>query len=204
MEKASHRGERVVVATTEKIAMNDPYTFSNMELSSKSGIQNVFIYGDLLKTEEEARAYAIACGYRGGIDDIKFVAKGGRSRIGLINAIEEAAGVRPDIHNIGMRAAEGELPISKEGEELSGVLLEIPEITINGYKLYAAINSYQALLGIMAQLKDGLTLEGVVIPGVSYESVKRIFRYLPRVLPIDYGREIETYRRAMEYVRTAA
>ncbi|MBU1038434.1 MAG: hypothetical protein KJ994_05225 [Candidatus Omnitrophica bacterium] len=66
------------------------------------------------------------------------------------------------------------------------------------------MNSYQALLGIMTQLKDGLTLEGVIIPGVSYESVKRIFRYLPRAIPIDYGREIDAYRRAVEYVRTAA
>ena len=204
IEKASRRGERIAVATTEKIAMNDPYAFSNMELSAKSGIQNVFIYGDLFKAEEEARAYAIACGYRGGINDIKFIAKGGRSPRELIKAIGEAAGVRPDTVNIGIRAAEGELLISKDGEDAPGVLLEIPEITVNGYKLYAAMNSYQALLGIMTQLKDGLTLEGIIIPGVSYEPVKRIFRYLPRAIPIDYGREIDAYRRAIEYIRTAA
>ena len=204
IKKASQQGGRIAAATTEKIAVNDPYAFSNMELSAKSGIQNVFIYGDLFKTEEEARAYAIACGYRGGINDIKFIAKAGRSRGELMRAIGEVAGIRPDTANIGIRAAEGELLTSKDGEDASGVLLEIPEITVNGYKLYAAINSYQALLGIMTQLKDGLTLEGVIIPGVSYESVKRIFRYLPRAIPIDYGREIDAYRRAVEYVRTAA
>ncbi len=204
IEKASSQEDRIAVATTEKIAMNDPYTFSNMELSAKSGIQNAFIYGDILKTEEEARAYAIACGYKGGINDIKFIAKSGRSRRELVRAIGEVAGVRPDTVNIGIRAAEGELLISKDGEDVPGVLLEIPEITVNGYRLYPAMNSYQALLGIMTQLKDGLTLEGVIVPGVSYESVKRIFRYLPRAIPIDYGREIEAYRRAIEYVRTAA
>lgn len=204
IDKASRRGERIVIATTEKIAMNDPYTFSNIELSVKSGIQNAFIYGDILKTEEEARAYAIACGYRGGINDIKFIAKAGRSHVELTSAIAEAAGVRNNANNIGIRAAEGELQISKDGEDVPCVLLEIPEITVNGYKLYAAMNSYQALLGIMTQLKDGMALEGVIIPGVSYGSVKGIFRYLPRVIPIDYGREIEAYRRAIEYVRTAA
>jgi len=70
---------------------------------------------------------------------------------------------------------------------------------MNGQKVYAAMNSYQALLKIL------LAAEGELeIPGVSKDDTRGIFRYLPAAIPIDYDKEVKAYIEAMEVIRTAA
>ena len=69
----------------------------------------------------------------------------------------------------------------------------------------ASINYYQTLLNMVTMtndLLDQLVAEGRLPAGVTYAD--GIFKYLPRVLPIDYGKEIETYRNAITVIRSAA
>jgi hypothetical protein len=199
-EAVSYGGE-VAIATTERIAESDPFTFDNMEKASEHGVRNCFIYGDILKSVDEAQAFVRACGYRGDMRDIAFIDKRGLSYEGLVAEIARQTGVKPQ--NIGIRAAEAEV-LKQDEKPASGRLLEVQAITINGQQVYAAMNTYQILLKLLTQLKEGIALDGINIPGVSYDAAKGVFRYLPRAIPIDYGKEIETYRRAITLIRSAA
>ncbi|MFA5499444.1 MAG: PEP/pyruvate-binding domain-containing protein [Candidatus Omnitrophota bacterium] len=187
--------KRVGVATTEKVAMSDMYFGENMGIANNAGIKNAFIYGDELKNEEEARKFVLAAGYTGRMEDIAFINKGSLTYEQLAAEVAKQAGIGQE--NVGIRSVSGELKL--EGDKVTtGVLLEVEPITMNGERVYVAINSYQALLRL-------LTAEGEIeIPGVSKDDVKGIFRYLPRTVPIDYEKEIKGYIEAIAVIRTAA
>jgi hypothetical protein len=187
--------KRVGVATTEKVAMSDMYFGENVSIANNAGIKNAFIYGDELKTEEEARKFVLAAGYTGRMEDIAFINKGSLTYEQLAAEVAKQAGIGQE--NVGIRSVSGELKL--EGDRVTtGVLLEVEPITMNGERVYVAINSYQALLRL-------LTAEGEIeIPGVSKDDVKGIFRYLPRTVPIDYEKEIKGYIEAIAVIRTAA
>jgi hypothetical protein len=142
-----------------------------------------------------------ASGYKGDMKDIVLVNKRGLSYEGVIDAISKATGLVPG--NIGIRSIEAEL--LKKGEApASGRLLEVQAIKLNGENVYVAMDSYQTLLRIMTELKEGMTLEALNIPGVSYDKLTGIFKYLPKSMPIDYGKELSTYREAIRLISTAA
>ena len=74
---------------------------------------------------------------------------------------------------------------------------KIQNIEMNGERVLAALNSYQALLRLL------MADSNVLPPGVT-EKAKGIFIYLPKMDIIDYGTEIAAYRRAMELLTSAA
>jgi hypothetical protein len=187
--------KHVGVATTEKVAMSDIYFGENVTIANNAGIKNALIYGDELKTEEEARRFVLAAGYTGRMEDISFINKNDLTYEQLVTEVAKQTGIGQE--NVGIRSVSGELKL--QGERVAtGVLLEVESIVMNGEKVYVAINSYQALLRL-------LTAEGEIeIPGVSKDDVKGIFRYLPRTVPIDYEKEIKGYIEAIMVIRTAA
>ncbi|MBN1526020.1 MAG: radical SAM protein [Candidatus Omnitrophica bacterium] len=199
----------MVIATTETVAENDPFTFDNMAKAQEKGIANVFIYGERLKTLEAAQDFMKACGYTKDMGTIRFINKKDfASYQSLVEGIKAQvsldSGAAIELANIGIRAAEGEL--LKAGEKpAAGRFLEIPLVKVNGIEVYAALNTYQTLIALVTKLKEpGMTLEDVRIPDVSYDKAKGIFKFLPRSLPIDYGIEIESYRNAVKALSTAA
>ena len=74
--------------------------------------------------------------------------------------------------------------------------LEIQEVEMNGVKVLVTINSCQILLNMV--------LGKELPPGVLRDEKMGIFKYLPPALPVDYGKEIETYRKAIEAIQSAA
>ena len=191
----------VVLATTEKIAECEPFTF-NDSIIGKVGRKNVkhaFIYGDILKTEEQARKFVRASGYEDRMDKIVFVNKAGRSYDEIMGEIEVKTGAARSA--IGIRAAKDEL--GKKATDAS-IMLEIEQVTIKGRPVYAAFGSYKALLRMLTQHKGTEAGEPELPPGVFKTDIAGVFTYLPRALPIDYGEEIETYRTAMRLLSAAA
>ncbi|MFH0764512.1 MAG: DUF692 family multinuclear iron-containing protein [Candidatus Omnitrophota bacterium] len=216
---------QVVVATTDTIAENDIYFFDRIIKASEKGIVSPIIYGDRLKTPEEAAAFARA-GLRvqgiseGRIDEamksIIFVDKylrkddgsnAPKSRNDIVMEIQrevfKSFGTTPDLYNdIGIRAIEGEL---QEGREtpLLGKLVEIKPVTINGEKVYVSINTYEITLEVVTKLKGTMTLEGLAIPGLKIDERGRIIFTSP-IVPYDYNKEIGAYRDAIALLASAA
>ncbi|MCX5666365.1 MAG: hypothetical protein NT036_04895 [Candidatus Omnitrophica bacterium] len=183
------------VATTEKVAMSDIFFGDNVGLANNTGIKNAFIYGDELKTEEEARKFVVAAGYKGRLEDIAFINKKDLTYEELIAQVARQTGIAQE--NVGIRSVQGELKLSADKVTL-GTLLEIESIEINGQQVYMAMNSYQALLRI-------LVAEGEFeIPGVAKDDVSGKYIFLPRTVPIDYDKEVRTYIEAITMIRTAA
>ena len=187
-------------ATTEKVARADLYFGEDMNTAVKAGRRPAFIYGDDLKTLEDAHKFMKASGYAGNMESIEFISKNGLSYAALVAEIARrtGAGEKPD--NVGIRAVEGEFDFAGMKEDkIPGKLLEIQAIEMNGQKVYVAMNSYQTLLNML------LAAEGELPPGVSPdEKIRGIFRYLPRAIPIDYEKEVRSYMEAIEIIRTAA
>jgi len=183
------------VATTEKVAMSDIFFGDNVGLANNTGIKNAFIYGDELKTEEEARKFVVAAGYKGRLEDIAFINKKDLTYEELIAQVARQTGIAQE--NVGIRSVQGELKLSADKVTL-GTLLEIESIEINGQQVYMAMNSYQALLRI-------LVAEGEFeIPGVTKDDISGKYIFLPRTVPIDYDKEVRTYIEAITMIRTAA
>ena len=195
-------GKKVATAITETVAENDFYAFDDIKEAERKGIQSrYFIYGDIYKSEQAARAFVRAAGY----DDSKitFINKNDFATLeDIAQRIAELSGT--NVENVGIRTVAGELPAAKTKGTGAAKVLEIQKMTVNGKEIYVAMNTYQILLTILTQVKEGETLEGKLPPGVSYDDVKGVFKYLPRAVPIDYAREVETYRNAVAYIRTAA
>ncbi|MBU0605884.1 MAG: UTP--glucose-1-phosphate uridylyltransferase [Candidatus Omnitrophica bacterium] len=203
-DKVALAGKSYALATTEKVAFSNMFTIDNMFKAEAMGVVNCFIYGEMLKTEDEARAFVTASGYEGNIDNIRFVDKRGLSYEEIVSAISARTGVTAQ-NNIGIACAKDELGAvtAITGEKL----LEMKEMDMGGVKVVASINYYQTLLQMVTTPEDLLNkmiADGQLPPGVTYDSVKRIFIYLPKAMPINYGREIETYRNAIRAIRTAA
>jgi hypothetical protein len=197
---------KVIAATTEEIAANDIFFVENIQKAEAQGIVPCFIYGSTYKTEKEARAFISACGYTGNLDNIIFANKNDHpSYDSLVRAIQEkarVAGKAVSLDKIGIRAADQEVYTEERDGKTApiGKLLAVQPFELpNGEKMYVTINTYQMLLGIV----EGMTLEALGIPGLAQDA-KGIFRYLPRSAPIDYEKEIGTYKRAIEVVATAA
>jgi hypothetical protein len=196
-EKARENGRKFGLVITETISEYDRYTFENMAKAEEKGIPCYFAYGDTLKTEEEAEAFVRATGYKGDMTKLRqrFINKGASYET-LAESIAKKEGIA-DANNVGILAAEGEL---KKGEKLAGIVLEVKAIRINGRDVYVTIDAYRTLIKILTK---GITLEsGVLLPGVEKEG--GVFKYLPRMIPIDYAEEIEIYRTAVRLIQTAA
>ncbi len=213
--KANIQGKRFAMATTEKMAMSNPFFGDNMLESQKAAgtagceLVNCFIYGDMFKNESDARAFIAASGYQGNISDIRFIKKTDQAGKTLpyndiLAEVARAAGVE-DQKNIGISTEASELGkiVTKFDMAKGEKVLAAKELDMNGVKVVPAINSYQTLF-MMLTSGDLLTAGAVLPPGVTYNDKMRIFMYLPKVLPIDYGKEVETYRNAVRLIRTAA
>jgi phosphoglycolate phosphatase len=194
-------GGKVAIATSETVAENDPYLVENMEKAAQRGIVNCFIYGKIFSTQETARSFLAAAGFRGDMEKIVFVDMKEYPTYESLNAeIQKKTGILSA--NIGIRATAADRigrPASKEVLELK--VLEIAPVTINNKDYYVAINTYQAILRFVTGFDKGIGFESV-IPGLSAKD--GILVYLPRSIPIDYDREIDAYRRAIEILLMAA
>jgi hypothetical protein len=200
--KTTAGADGMVMASTEGAVSYDIFAAENAAMAAKNeNITQCFIYGSEAKTEEEAKGYLRACGYdEKTIAGITFVDGSERTYSGVLTAIKVKTGL-PKAKYIGIRCLEKELG-RKDSEE--GVLLEIGAITMNGQKVYAAINSYQALLRLLTKWREAATLDSVNVPGVTDGKMRGLYKYLPPIVPVDYSKEVEVYRNAVEQIRTAA
>ncbi|MDD5496160.1 MAG: methyltransferase domain-containing protein [Candidatus Omnitrophica bacterium] len=193
----------IVIATTEKIALCDPLAFTHMKEANekRKDVTNCLIYGDEFKTAEEAQAFVRESGYEG---KMIFVNKNDFAGYnGLIENIASKANVNPGY--VGIRTAQGEIQLPDKPEILMPVL-EIPAVEMEGREpVYYAFNTYQHVLRIVTKLKDGVaSLDDIVMPGISYDMVKKVFIYLIPVAAKRDLQEIELYRRAVRIVQAAA
>ncbi len=205
VDKSAIEGKTYVMATTEKVAVNDIFNTDNMKRAGDMGVVNCFVYGKIFSNEDDARKFLTASGYAGSLDKIKFINYTKEDVIGTINKIPGLTSAQ----NIGIRMAEREIDnlIAENGEKI----LEISHAKINGVDVVAAIDSYQTLLKMLtmtpqdySRMIDAIA-SGKLPPGiVGYDSIRRVFMYLPKALPIDYGREIEAYRNAIKLISSAA
>jgi hypothetical protein len=192
--------KNVALATTERVALSEPTFAMNVARTRDHGTVNCFIYGEIFNTEEKAKAFLTASGYEGDFTDIVFVNKMSKTKDEMVAEIGSRTGItNPD--NIGIRYVNKELG---DSSSKSGRMLEVQAMTVSGRNVLVTVNTYEALLRILKQW-DG-TLAGLesVLPGAKYDETGRVFIYLPKTLPIDYGQEIDTYRNAVILLSTAA
>lgn len=206
MDESKRYDNNRVVATTERIAQYDFFAFENMEKGRKQGVINYFIYGGVIKTIDEARAYISARGYKGELSSIRFIDKRGLSYKDIVKKMQDETGMKEC--DIGVRAVEGELGLPEEDKETSlpGTLLEASRILMNGREIYAAFNSYQTLLEIMSRREGGKAMAADIlnIPAVTDGPLNGLYKYLPRTIPLDYEKEISSHINAIEVIRAAA
>jgi hypothetical protein len=201
IDKAASSGRAIVAVTTEGVAVNDDQFMHDLKTASDKGIINYLGYGGIFKDEDEARRSVVACGYTGSMENIRFVRTAGRSFGDIAgDIIKDVPGA--GMESIGIRAIAGEI---KKSAQESGVLLEIPQMTVNGRSICPVIHTYRILLEIMTALGPGsVAAEGLIIPGVHYDSVKKAFMYMPKSVPIDYDKDVEAYRSAVMLLSSAA
>ncbi|MFA6141912.1 MAG: glycosyltransferase [Candidatus Omnitrophota bacterium] len=209
---------QVAVGTTDTIAENDIYLFDKIIKASKQGIVSPIIYGNKIKTLEDATAFARA-GLRvqglneGSIDEVMksivFIdsKNGTKARNDIVMEIQSEVykrfGTTLDLYNdIGIRANDNELMNAGQGPVL-GKFIEIKPVTINGEQVYVSINTYEITLEVVTKLKGTMTLEGLAIPGLKIDERGRIVFTSP-IVPYDYNKEIGAYRDAMILLAAAA
>jgi len=196
LSKAEIQQKNIAAVTGEKAARDDLSFGEDMNRLAEAGRKIVFIYGEDYKTPEEAKEFVESTGYKGAIT---FVHKNGADRKGLsYSELVTASGVSAE--NIGIRAVKDEIAFTDmELAKIPGKFLEIQSITMNGQQIYVTMNSCEALLKML------LAAEGELppIPGVLKDE-RGIYIYLPRMIPIDYDKEVKTYIEAIRAIRTAA
>jgi hypothetical protein len=205
------------IALTEQAVENDLFSAASMEEAVKNDrVKPFFIYnvrGDGRKPQatdpESARKYLESMGYSGDvIKKIRFIngadASGLKPRYSdirdrIIETVRSEDSVEIAPSAVGLGVIENEIRRAAPDE---GVLLEVGQTEIDGRPFYASMNIVPTLLRVMAQY--GTDTGRVEVPNVTFDALRGIFRYLPRALPIDYGRELRIYREAMKLIRTAA
>jgi len=100
---------------------------------------------------------------------------------------------------VGIITAPGEI----EGQSKSMKVLEIKEVIISGRKVLLTMNTEKAMYRIL-QLLDSSVAIDKILPGVSYDPNTRRFTYLPPMIPLNVGEEVETFRTAMFLLSRAA
>ena len=203
------------VQTTERVLPFDMFGADNM-LRAPKEIINCVVYGDIFKDEASVRNYIRAAGYPEELmRDIVFVNKLENGQplayerlIEKISLEIKAKGLEVARCDIGIRATASDRLLGRDGKTGSERYLEVMALNMDGTEIVLAMNSYQALLKMLNRLpKDlpqgTLTLDGFGIPGVVCDR-NGIFRYLPPSLPIDYAKELVTYKRAIELLSSAA
>lgn len=203
--------ETAVIATTEKVAVQDPFFADNMRRARALGVKNVFIYGDRFTTPEKAQSFIRACGYEDAAD-IVFINKKDLSYEDMIGRVVSEAGKagwgEVNAANIGIRAAAGEMGVPS-GESK---FLEVQPYTTEGGKVVTmkdgtevllTMNTYQVLLAIIGKSQEGIAAaERIGIPGLSFDGKKYI--YLPPAEPRDIAADYEAYKSMIELVSSAA
>jgi hypothetical protein len=184
----------IAVAITEETARYTMYFKEWLDILSKTRNGCAFIYGgDHLDTIEKARAYVKAAGYTGDIDKIRFINKREYKTYAELDIAVKAANSGAKVGIIG---TEGELRLQGE---MPGMLLEIQPIVMNGKPVYVTIDSLKVLLSMIE-----MAAEGRLPPGVAKSDIAGIFKYLPRIVPIDYDKEVGAYVEAVTAIRIAA
>jgi hypothetical protein len=194
--------EKIVApVTTEQIVLANMYNGEEMNEAASNGIVNYVVYGDVARNPQEAEAMIRASGYIGSRAMVEFINKHDYESYNALKAaiIAKANGRKGASAiteaNIGIRAAKDEL--LRKGEKTGAeTFLEIQEVEMNGTKVLGAMGSYQVLINMV------LGKEPPSI--VRKDDVTGVFKYLPRMLPIDYGEEIATYRAAVLLLSAAA
>ncbi|MDD5136713.1 MAG: hypothetical protein PHN63_05140, partial [Candidatus Omnitrophica bacterium] len=190
--------------TTEKVAINEPRLAENLNRTHREtpNVKNVFVYGGIFKTPEQARESLRQAGCNEDtLKDILFIEKRGKDFGSIADEIYQKTGIR----NIGLRQTKGEF---ENIDPWRGIkVLEVQEMDINGRSVLLTMHTYEAILRILnsegSNEAIAKALEGV-LPGIAYDSSLKAFKYLPRTLPINYGEEIDAYRNAMLVLSAAA
>ena len=195
--------KKAAIVTTERVAVNDPTLARDLKRSESLDVVNVFIYGEIFKTEDQVKESLRASGYEGDLDAIVYVNGTGLSYEKIMDQVD-AATRRYKVVDRGIRIAKGEF---KNIDTWQGKVLEVQDATINGKNVLLTMNTYEALLNIVksngTEDEIAAALE-VRLPGIAYDATRKIFTYLPKTLPINYGEEIETYRAAILVLSAAA
>jgi guanylate kinase/isopentenyldiphosphate isomerase len=196
--------KKVALVTTECVAVED-FTFGsdlNHVKDSKDEV-NVFVYGEIFKTKDAAKAFVRASGYEGDLDSIVYINNSGKNYKEIINEISAKTGPM-GVAEIGIRPVEGEFV---DIDPALGKVLEVQTLTVNGKKILLTMNTYAALLNILKSKGTNEEIEAALegkLPGILELDRNGIFRFLPKTLPIDYGEEIETYNAAILLLSAAA
>jgi len=195
-------GKNATVAVTEECALNNPNFAEEANTARKErDTTTVLIYGNKLKTIEKARQFAHEAGCNP--DDIKYINMNEKNDRGeemdyaeLISNITAISGL--DVGHadrIGIMTAEGE-KISPPGYMLGKErFFVVRYVSVNGGRVLGTIGAYNTLLGMVTN--------GQIPPTVT-QNKNGWFTYIPRAVPIDYGREITEYSTAMRLLSSAA
>jgi LmbE family N-acetylglucosaminyl deacetylase len=205
MNSAVTRKGPIAIGLTATVVGNDLFSADDMEdVARNEKITPYFIFGSAAEGRkpvasiEEAKEYLRSCDYsETALQKIRYIDGKGLSYNEVAGIIGSETGL--DAGNIGIAAIEKEFARMPEDQ---GFLLEVGAVEIGGKSFYATMNSIQTLLNIMANF-NGASLDSAV-PGVAYDEVKKVFRYLPRAVPIDYNAELNTYREAIKLIRMSA
>ncbi|HPM42685.1 MAG TPA: hypothetical protein PLV52_02530, partial [Candidatus Omnitrophota bacterium] len=202
MAMPSAISQPAVIATTEKVAEQDPFFADNMKKAKDLGVKNVFIYGDRIASADEAKAFVRAAGYE-DVSDIVFIDKRNLSYEGVISRIAGETGV--GAANIGVRSAKDEMGVPAGDSKFLEVQPYAKDGNIikmrDGTEVLLTMNTYQVLLAIVTK-PGAVSAEEFGIPGLKIDGNK--FIYLPPAEPRDIAADYEAYRTMVVLISSAA
>ena len=181
------------VTITEKAALSNPAFAKGVKRILEAGGNVNFVYGEDF-TEEQAGRF---------LEENKL----NIASIGLINKLDEQK--KPKTLDMLEKEINSKLPSDIDAKNTAIVIapkeiegntntmkvLELKEETINGYKVILGMNTEKVAYVI--------ALDGVV-QGLVYNDNTKRYTYLPPIVSIYVGQEVDTYRRAMILLSSAA
>jgi GT2 family glycosyltransferase/galactokinase/mevalonate kinase-like predicted kinase len=196
----------VAIGLTERFVRYDLFSADQMEEAIKaSEVMPFFVYNigaddgaSGASTEPEAKERLRLYGYSdAAIARMRFIDGSSKDFGEISSQMARSAGVGES--GIGIGALEGEL---SRGPREAGFLLEAPVVNVGGRSFYTSMNGIAALLNLMAKFDPATGETGA--DGVMYDTLRKVFRYVPRAVPLDYQAELEIYRRAVKLIRSSA
>ena len=201
--------KRVGVAITEEVALNNPTLAKEVEDVIEAGGDVSFVYGGTLTESHAEKILAEARCTPENIAKVRLVSKykdGNKLTLKELEAeITKGLPQGITIDNVGLVTAPGEYAAEDKPESMH--VLQVEKKAIKGRQVLLTMNTAKVMFRILKLMSKGgeMTIAAdAEIPGLSYDSETKRFTYLPPMIPVNAGEEVETYRSAMLLLSSAA
>jgi hypothetical protein len=185
--------KKVGIVVTEESAYNNPAFAKSMESVAAAKGTLALTYGDIFKTEEDARKFVEATGCKANFKFINQTLDGRKLTMEELEA-QIAENYLEDgiaIDEVGIVTAPGEI----DGKPSDMTVMELKNHILNGKNVLLAMNAEKALYRVL-QLKGAVAIDKILL-GLIYDPNTKRYTYLPPMVSEDAAEEAQAFMTSM-------